>query len=107
MAKFYGKIGYATTVESVPGVWVEEITTRNYYGDILTNYSRRNSSDKVNDNITISNKISIVADPFAIENFIYMRYAEFMGIKWKIENVEVNRPRLILTLGGEYNGEQT
>lgn len=104
MAKFYGAIGYAKTVETMPGVWTEQITERNYYGDVIRNSRRLQSSDKVNDDININNQISIVADPYAINNFHSMRYAEFMGAKWKISDVEVQYPRLLLTLGGLYNG---
>lgn len=104
MAKFFGKIGYATTVETKPGVWVEKITERNYYGDIVRNTRRLQSADQLNDNINVANEISIVADPFAYQNFYSMRYVEFMGARWKISNVEVQHPRLILTVGGLYNG---
>ena len=104
MAKFYGAIGYAKTVETMPGVWTEQITERDYYGDVIRNSRRLQSSDKVNDDININNQISIVADPYAINNFHSMRYVEFMGAKWKISDVEVQYPRLLLTLGGLYNG---
>lgn len=105
MAKFYGEIGYAETVETVPGVWEEQITKRNYYGELTRNTRRLQSADQLNDNINVSNEISIVADPYAYQNFHSMRYVVFMGTKWKISNVEVQYPRLILTLGGIYNGE--
>ena len=105
MAKFYGKIGYANTVETKPGVYEEQIVERSYYGDLTRNTRRLQSADQVNDNINISNEISIVADPYATNNFHTMRYAIFMGTKWKISNVEVSYPRLILTLGGVYNGQ--
>ena len=105
MGKFYGTIGYAITEETSPGVWKEQIVERNYFGDSLRNISRRyENSGGINDNIRISNDISILADAFAYENFSHMRYVEFMGAKWIIANVEVQRPRLILTLGGVYNG---
>lgn len=104
MAKWFGKIGYAETVETNPGVWKEQITTRDYYGDLTRNTRRLQSADKVNDDLNISNELSVVSDPYAINNFHSMRYAEFMGTKWKISNVEVSYPRLILTLGGIYNG---
>ena len=106
MAKFYGKIGYAaSTVEIKPGVYEEQIVERSYYGDLIRNTRRLQSADQVNDDINISNEISIVADPYATNNFHTMRYAVFMGTKWKISNVEVSYPRLILTLGGVYNGQ--
>lgn len=105
MAKWYGAIGYAETVEVRPGVKVEQITELNYFGDLVRNSRRLMSADQLNDNINVANEISILADPFAEQNFHNMRYVEFMGAKWKISNVDVQRPRLILTLGGLYNGK--
>lgn len=104
MAKFYGNIGFAETVETEPGVWVEEITVRPYYGDLVRNTRRLENSGGVNDNVNISNDISIIADPYANHNFHSIRYIEFMGAKWKVSNIEVQYPRLILTIGGVYNG---
>ena len=104
MAKWYGVIGYAETVETTPGVWKEQVTKRNYYGDLTRNTRRLQTADKLNDDINISNELSIVADPSAMTNVHSMRYAEFMGTAWKITNVEVQYPRLILTLGGVWNG---
>lgn len=106
MAKYYGAIGYAETVETTPGVWVERITERQYFGDLTRNSRSLQSAEQLNDNINVANEISIVADPFAYQNFHKMRYVEFMGTKWKINTVEVKYPRLILSTGGLYNGEQ-
>lgn len=103
MAKFYGAIGFAKDVLGRPGVYVEEITERSYFGDLKRNTRRLQSSDKVNDDINIANEISIVADPYAMENFHQMRYVTFMGTKWKISNIEVKYPRLLLSIGGIYN----
>ena len=106
MAKFYGKIGYILTTETDPGIWEEAEVEKSYYGDVVRNSSGyRDGTETSNGDITISNSISIVADPFACENFQHMRYVIFMGTKWKISNVEVKYPRLILTLGGLYNGK--
>lgn len=107
MAKFYGAIGYAVTEETKPGVWMEKITERMYYGDLTRNTRKLQSTDQLNDNINVANEISIIADPFANENFHSMKYVEFMGAKWKITSIEVQYPRLILTVGGVYNGKQT
>ncbi len=103
MAKFYGAIGYAVTEETKPGVWEEQIVERMYFGDLVQNRRRIQSSGTLNDNINIANEISIMADPFANENFHAMRYVDFMGAKWKISDVEVKYPRLVLTVGGVYN----
>ena len=104
MAKFYGTIGYVNTVETEPGMWEEQKTERQYSGELVKNTLRLESSGGVNDNVNISNEVSIVADPYAYENFHAMRYIKFMGAKWKISNIEVRYPRLILTIGGVYNG---
>ena len=104
MAKFFGTVGFADSVETAPDVWTEQITERPYFGDFLRNTRRLQESGQVNDDITISNEISIVADPYARENFHTMRYIEYMGVKWKVVSVEVQYPRLILTTGGVYNG---
>ena len=105
MAKWYGEIGFAETVETKPGVWVEQITKRNYYGDVTRDSRRLQTTDKLNDNVNISNQISIISDPYANENFHSMRYAFYMGTRWKITDIEVQYPRLNLTLGGVWNGE--
>ena len=103
MAKFYGKVGYADTSETAPGVWTEVITEREYYGDVLRISRRLQSTDQLNDDIIIDNEFSIVADPFAYQNFHTMRYIEWLGAKWKITKVNVQSPRLILSVGGVYN----
>lgn len=105
MAKFYGPIGYAESVEVKPGVWEDRITERMYFGDLVRNNRRLQSSETLNDDINISNKVSIVADPFAEQNFHLMKYVEFMGARWKITNVEVEHHRLVLSVGGVYNGQ--
>jgi hypothetical protein len=104
MAKYYGVIGYAATVQTEPGIYEEQIIETEYMGDVLRNTRRLREGSKINDDITISNQISIIADPYASNNFHAMRYVTFMGAKWKVSDVEVQYPRLILTLGGLYNG---
>lgn len=100
--KWYGEIGFAETVETRPGVWEEQITKHDYYGDVIRN-TRRLQTANLNDDINVSNEISILADPYAYQNFHSIRYLEFMGSKWKVTNVEVEYPRLTLSLGGVYN----
>ena len=104
MPKFYGSIGYAISKETTPGVWTEDIVERQYFGDVYRNTRKLQSGNQVNDSIDISNEISILSDPFANENFHSMRYVTYMGAKWKVSSVEVRYPRLILTVGGLYNG---
>ena len=105
MAKYYGTVGYAETKETVPGVWIEQMIERKYYGDIVKPYSRGiNNSERINDDVIVSNQISILADQYAYNHFFAIRFVEWMGSAWKVTNVEVQAPRLILTLGGIYNG---
>ena len=104
MAKYFGSVGYSEDEEVSPGIVKERIVTREYYGDIIRNNRRLENSDQINDDIKITNQISIVSDPYAIDNFWKIRYATFMGQKWKVKTVEVEFPRLILTLGELYNG---
>lgn len=104
MSKWFGKIGFETeTTEVTPGVWGPSITEREYYGDLLRLNRRLQTSDKVNDDLTFSNQLSIVADPYATENFAMIRYATFGNSKWKVTSVEVQYPRLVLEFGGVYN----
>lgn len=105
MAKFYGPVGYAVKEETAPGVWEDKIVEYHYYGDLVRNTRRLQTSESLNDDINVANEISIVADPFAMQNFYKMRYVVFMGEKWKVSSVEVQYPRLILTIGGIYNGK--
>lgn len=106
MAKFYGAIGFADLVEKNPGVWVEDIVEHNYFGEVERHTRMLQSTDQVNDNIDISSQISIVADPYANGHIHAMRYVEYMGAKWKIKSVDPTKPpRLILTVGGLYNGQ--
>lgn len=106
MAKWYGKVGYVTTNETEPGIWEPEVIERDYYGDLLKSISKWTVSNGVNGDLNISNQISIVADPFAYNNFSSIKYVEFMGAMWDVNSVEVQYPRLILTVGGVYNGER-
>lgn len=109
MAKFYGEVGYGQTVERPEnsGVYVEQITKRNYYGDVIRNSRGLEQPEKVNNDITVGNSISIVADAYAYNHFFAMRYIKWAGTLWTISDVEVKRPRLILRLGGVYNGPTT
>lgn len=108
MPKFSGHIGFTETIEIEPGIWEERITERFYYGELTRNTRRLQiSSTSVNDNVNVSNEISIVADPYATQNYLNMRYIVFMGAKWKIETVDVKYPRLVLSIGGLYNERQT
>ena len=104
MARFCGKVGYSRQqVETSPGVYEDQINERLYYGDVTRNSRRLEGSDSVNMNLVANNTIAILADAYAYDHFFDMKYVWWMGTRWIITNVEVQRPRLILTLGGVYN----
>ena len=103
MARFAGKVGFITTRKTHLDVYEEVPVERTYYGDLLRNTRRMQNSGTLNDNLVISNEVSIVADPFVKENFHNIRYVVYMGTKWKVDSVDVQFPRLVLSLGEVYN----
>ena len=104
--KWYGQLGYRECVEVEPGIWEDQITEVNKFGDVLRNYSSNQQGSKINDDITVSNQISIIADPQLLESFHKIIYITFGGAKWRVSNVEVRYPRLIVTLGSLYVSEE-
>lgn len=107
MAKWYGKIGYIIQEEVEPGVYLPVATERKCYGELLSGMSKWSPTNKVNDDLNLANKISIMADPFAIQHFSKIKYVEFMDALWEVSSVELAQPRLILTVGGLYAEDQT
>jgi len=105
MAKFSGVIGFVETVETSPGVWTDQTTERRYKGDLFKSHVFWQSTEEVNLDLNISNQISIVADNYILENLEYMKYVILNNAKWKITNIDINRPRLIISLGGLYRNE--
>ena len=106
MAKFFGRVGYAVSRETAPGVWTDKIQTMPYRGDVLSVRSKWEDGESKQDNLRINNEFSLVADPFAYQNFARIKFIEWMGVRWKVTSVKVERPRLIISIGGEYNGDQ-
>jgi hypothetical protein len=104
MARFYGVVGYGESVETSPGVWEDVITEVSYFGDVVRNTRRMVEGEKVNDDLTVNNSISIVADAYADERFFAIRYIQWAGSLWTVTDVEVQSPRLLLRLGGVYDG---
>ena len=104
MARFHGEVGYGESIETKPGVWEDQMTEQVYSGDVVRNTRKLESGEGLNDDITVGNSISIVADQYAIDHFFKIKYVRWMGALWTVTQVEVRRPRLILSLGGVYNG---
>lgn len=110
MNRFYGKVGYSETYEKTidgepSGIWLNRIIEYPYYGDVTRNVRKLDNGENFNPNIRVNNTISIVADAYAMKHFFAIRYVEWMGTRWAVDSVEVQSPRLILSLGGVYNGE--
>jgi hypothetical protein len=104
MAKFYGEIGYGETVEKSPGVWEDVITEKTYFGDVIRNSRQLKEGEGVNNDLSVGNSISIVSDAYANEHVFAIRYIRWAGALWTVVNVDVQSPRLVLRLGGVYNG---
>ena len=104
MSKWCGNVGFADTVEYEPGSYENVVVERQYYGDVISNRWKRQNSGGVNDDINLSNQISIVADPYALNHCSTIAYIEYMGTRWKVTDVDPQFPRLILNIGGVYNG---
>lgn len=102
--KWYGEIGFATTVETEPGVYEETTTSQKYYGELLSDRRKRQNGGEVNDNINVSNMLSVIADPFLLTNTSSIAYVTMLGSKWKVSDVEILYPRIVLSIGGVYNG---
>lgn len=107
MARFSGLVGYAVQVEDPPssGIWVDKIIEKRYFGDIDRVSHRYSPSGTLNDNLTLSNEISIIVDPYARENCGNIRYVKYMGTAWKVTSIDMKFPRIILSIGEIYNGD--
>lgn len=103
MAKFFGKVGYVLTTETSPGIWEEVEACREYYGDVIRNARNWSQGESINDNLTLSNEISILGDPFAFDNFAAIKWVEYGGSRWKVNSVDIAYPRLVLRFGGVWN----
>lgn len=103
MSKFYGVIGFVKDVESDPGVWKHVTTEKTYYGDVIRLDRRWDQPTEVNDHLTLSEEINIVADSYILDNLSYIKYVNVYGVKWKVNTITPAYPRIRLTLGGEYN----
>ena len=106
MARFFGRVGYGESVETSPGVWVDEIVERSYFGDVIRNARKLSEGENLNNDLSVQNSISIVADAYANDHFFAIRFVEWAGTLWTVPSVEVQSPRLILRLGEVYNGPQ-
>jgi hypothetical protein len=107
--RFSGTVGFATPTQSAPGVWSDVIVERSYQGDVIRDTRRLGAPSlvppEVAGTISLSNSFSIVADAEAYEGILRIRYVAWLDQRWEVTDVEVKRPRLILTVGGLWNGD--
>lgn len=106
MVRFCGKVGFAETRETAPGVWEEFVIERKYKGEVLRNTRRWENGENLNSTLVVNHQISVLADSYVYSHFFNVRYIEWMGTRWAVSSIEVRRPRLLLTIGGVYNGPQ-
>lgn len=104
MAKFHGFIGFANTTETAPGVYTESISEVEYTGNVLRDVRQWDGNQQLNDDLSLSSRISIIADPFALANIPTIKYVKWLGVKWRVTSIEQEHPRLHLRLGEVYNG---
>lgn len=109
MARFYGAVGFAESTEVRPGIYKEYYMERSYKGDVIKSNRRWTSSEYLNDKFEITNDISIIADTFANHHVGVMRYVRWMNQAFEITSamVDVERHRIILSLGGVFNVPET
>lgn len=104
--KFAGEVGFwINDVETAPGVFQPAVVERHYTGDVTRHFRKWNSSEHMNDDFRLNNQIEIVADLYMQQNWTSIKYVVWNGVKWKVPTVEVDYPRLVLEIGGVYNGE--
>jgi hypothetical protein len=110
MSKYAGLVGYVTQEESVPGVWSQVEKTSTMKGDIIRqsstngNGARISDTGKINDDISLSHRVSLLGDAYAFNNYYAIKWIKIDGHKWQVTSVELQRPRIIITVGGLWNG---
>lgn len=101
--KYYGALGFVEYIEEPVGVFREVIREYNYYGDVVRIINHSQGAEKVTDDLKVNNQISVLVDPYALENFANLRYATFNNSKWEVSAVELAYPRLVISFRGLYH----
>lgn len=106
MNRFYGTVGFVSTEESTssPGVFEERVVEKRYYGEFLSSGYRRDDNQVINPNIHLSNRVSLLTDPYAFEHASYIAYVKIAGTKWAVSSIEFQGKRLVCSFKGIYEG---
>lgn len=104
MTKYAGLVGYVVQEQTAPSVWTPVETPKRMKGDIIRQSASTQNDDKVNSDITLNHRVSLIGDAYAFSSYFNIRWIEIDGHKWEVTNVEVQRPRIIVSLGGPWNG---
>lgn len=104
--RFYNIIGYGIPDEDEYGVVTNTIVERMHMGEVNKVVTRNEPAQQVNNNIRLNNTFSIVMDAFITENFQYIKYIVFNGVRWEVSSatVDPDRPRINIEAGQVYNG---
>lgn len=105
--KYSGKIGFADEVEKEPGVWLPDIVEKHYFGEVSRFIAKSDQDAEVTVDQNVNNEISIIADTYAMKHIAGIRYICWLGVKWRVGTVQINYPRLVLSIGGLYNNVKT
>ena len=109
MARFYGKIGFEIEQqETEPGIYEPaSMIEKPYFGTYVRNTRRwESSSEGINNDLKLNTQISILCDVYMTEHWPAIKYAQINGVNWKVDSIEIKRPRVLLMLGGEWNGHK-
>lgn len=110
MSKFTGLVGFITQEESIPGVWSPIENSKKMRGDLISssatngNGSRIADSGKVNDDVSLNHRVSLLGDYYTFNNYLNIKWIQIGGRKLEVSSIELQRPRVILTVGGLWNG---
>lgn len=105
MNRFFGKIGFCYQ-ESEEGsdIVTERVVLKTYRGDLLKSNRKWETAEQIIDQFNISNRVSIMADPYSLDNLYAIKFVILHGKAWKITDAEIQYPRIILSIGGLWNG---
>ena len=105
MARFHGNVGFSIPYESEPGIFTDQMVERSYFGTIVQHTRRWEKGEGLNDDLTLENRISILADDYAYQHCSGIKYVCWMNARWKVNSMKVEHPRILLSLGGVWNGK--